>query len=92
MVYGWKWVPFTDAICRRWDTNYDNENGIYHTYGEWHIGIEYDWHYSGPNEDRIEIAKCQEYAECKIDFGIDERITQSCEPFPGLDDSYGCKR
>ena len=82
----WRWTPFTGGKCKRWFTQNDTIS-----YGEWHIGTGYG-NDIGPNEDQIKIVKCQEYAECKIDFGIDERITQSCEPFPGFDDSYGCKR
>ena len=95
MVYGLKWVPFTDAICRRWKSsvNYDGEKYKMLTFGEWHIGTGYG-NYIGPNEDQIKITKCQEYAECSIDFKIDARITKSCEPFPDLNDEriYGCKR
>ena len=98
---GWKWIPFTTALCSREFRQYDHllDKYMYTVtdQAEWYIshkeddiGVEIS-----PNQEQIDSVTCREYTQCPKESEIDikdSRISMTCEPFPELDVTYGCKR
>ena len=104
---GWRWTPISTADCSacfsRGLCDLTALNASAYEIGVWyapHITEDdtnpndhYDNAY--PNQEQMDTVTCREYTQCWKKFGDeidDSRVSKTCEPFEGLDVTYGCKR
>ena len=100
---GWKWIPFITASCYR-KLNHTKQYDIFDdrltNQGAWYLkSVNHRDYgkkdYISPSQEEIDSVTCREYTQCPKESEVDikdSRISLTCEAFPDLDVTYGCKR